>query len=259
MSFTEGLQTLWAIVRREFVTFFVSPLFYLVGGALLAVSGLFFVGSLVQYNSGFTEPTMQPTLGTLAFLMMFVTPLLTMRLVAEETRQGTLELLLTRPVRDWQVIVGKFLATWGVMTIVFLISTLYAFILVWRGNPDQRVIMSGYLGLWLVSGTMIAIGVLTSTLTQYQLVAGMLSLGALVVLWVLDFFAGQITSIFIGASGTFQTVVGDAMTNLALVEHFRPSLLRGFLNVTDIVYFIFMIALSLFLATRVLEARRWRA
>lgn len=256
MGFVEGLQTLWAIVKREFAVYFVSPIFYLIGVALLFMSGLFFVGALLPLNGGFGgEPSLQGPLGSTGFLMMFIAPLLTMRLVAEEARQGTLELLLTRPVRDWQVIVGKFLAAWGVVTILLLLTSVYAFILVWRGNPDQRVIMSSYLGLWLLTGTMLAIGVFMSSLTQYQLVAAILGVVTLVTLWVINWFATQISNIFIGAGNTLSAV----LTNVSIVEHFTPTLLRGFLNVSDIAYFVFMTALALFLATRVLETRRWRA
>jgi ABC-2 type transport system permease protein len=164
-------------------------------------------------------------------------------------------------VRDWQVIVGKFLAAWGVVTVLLLLTTVYAFILNWgTSNPDQRVIMSGYLGLWLLSGAMLAIGVFMSSLTKYQLVAGMLGLVTLILLWVIDFFSQQLDSLFIGGqSGSISTFIVDAATNLSLVEHFRPSFLRGSLEILDIVYFVFLGALSLFLATRVLEARRWRA
>lgn len=264
MEFTKGVQTLWAIMRREFEVYFVSPIFYMMGGALLFISGLFFLGTLwqLQQGAGFgQEPSLRPTLGTIAFLMLFVAPLLTMRVMAEETRQGTLELLLTRPVRDWQVIVGKFLAAWGVVTVLLLLTTTYAFILTWgNSNPDQRVIMSGYLGVWLLSGAMLSVGVLMSSLTQYQLVAGMLGLVTLILLWVIDFFSRQMESIFFGVgTGPVGSFFVDALTNLSIVEHFRPSFLQGSLEIIDIVYFVFLAALSLFLATRVLEARRWRA
>jgi ABC-2 type transport system permease protein len=264
VGFVKSFQTLWAITRREFALYFVSPIFYLVGGALLFISGLFFWGTLGQLQQSIglgAEPSLRPTLGTIGFLMLFIAPLLTMRVVAEESRQGTLELLLTRPVRDWQVIVGKFLAAWGVVTVLLLLTTVYAFILNWgTSNPDQRVIMSGYLGLWLLSGAMLAIGVFMSSLTKYQLVAGMLGLVTLILLWVIDFFSQQLDSLFIGGqSGSISTFIVDAATNLSLVEHFRPSFLRGSLEILDIVYFVFLGALSLFLATRVLEARRWRA
>ena len=95
---------------------------------------------------------------------------------------------------------------------------------------------------------MLAIGVLMSSLTQYQLVAAMLGVGALVTLWIVDFFATQVGNLFIGGGN----VLADILSNISIIEHFRPTLLRGFLNVTDI-------AFSLFLATRVLETRRWRA
>jgi ABC-2 type transport system permease protein len=229
------------------------------GGAYLALGGWFFVLSLGQFNTGFGDPNLQATLATMAFLMLFIAPLLTMRLMAEEVRQGTLELLLTRPVRDWHVIVGKFLAAWGLMTLLILITTLYAFILVWRGNPDQRVMMSGYLGLWLLSGGMIAVGVLMSSVTQYQLVAGVLTLGALLALWLSNIATSLIDAFATGTAGTFRTVATDVLNNLTIREHFYPSLLRGILNATDIAYFVFLIALSLFLATRVLETRRWRS
>ena len=259
MGTRRAIATLWIITKRELSLYFISPIFYFLGASFLFLASLFFVQWLGVFNQGQAPPDMRGTLGNVSIIMLFLAPLLTMRLIADETRQGTLELLLTRPVRDWQIVVGKFLGAWGVFSILLLIISLYPLILIWRGNPDTGAIFSGYLGLWLMSGAMIAVGVFMSALTQYQMVAAILTFGALLGLWLADILSPLVDLFASGTSGSFRTIATQFVDTLTIRNHFIPSMLRGILNSTDIAYFVFLMALSLFPATRVLEARRWRS
>ena len=259
MSFGQNLRTMWVIFKREFSLYFISPIFYIVGAAFLFMTGFFFVGYIVSIMAqGFGEPNMTSTLGTLGVVMLFVAPFLTMRLLAEELNRGTLELLLTRPVLDWHVVVGKFLAAWGVFTTLLLISAIFPIILMLGGNPDRLLILSGYLGAWLLGGMMLSIGVLMSSLTKYQLIAAVLSFVALLTLYLATFLTSVVQLVARGTVGTFRTVATDVLDNIASQRHYS-AFLRGTPNATDIAYFVFLMILALFLATRVLESRRWRS
>jgi ABC-2 type transport system permease protein len=240
---------LWTVFKREFALYFISPIFYLLGAAYLCFAGLFFALYLNTFNQGFAEPSMDGVLRTMAFLTMFFAPAITMRLMAEENRQGTIELLLTAPVRDWEVVVGKFLAAWAIVSLLIVVTLIYPFILTARGNPDQGVMMLSYLGLWLLSGAMLSVGVLASSLTQYQLVAFVLGLGGLLVLWLADVGQDLITA----------PIVGDVLSNLTIREHYYLRMLLGIIDWSDIAYFVGLTALCLFLAAQRLQMRRWSA
>jgi ABC-2 type transport system permease protein len=186
----------------------------------------------------------------MAFLVMFLAPALTMRLVSDEVRSGTHELLLTAPVRDWEIIVGKWLGAWGAFTVFILLTLPYAFILTWRGTPDQGLMITGYLGYWLWAGTVLAVGVLASALTQYQLVAFMIGEGVALLLFLADRISQLIT----------QPTIGEALSQLTITEHYHRTMLdSGLIDPVDLAYFIGLIAICLFLATQVLSTRRWRA
>jgi ABC-2 type transport system permease protein len=244
-----SLHTLWTIFKHEFALFFVSPIVYLVGAIWLLLAGFFFVIPLGDINQGFAEPSMQYMLQPMVFLMLFVAPALTMRLVSEEVRAGTHELLLTSPIRDWEVIVGKWLGVWAVFTVFILITLLYPFLLVWRGSPEQGLIITGYLGLWLLSGATFAIGILASSLTQYQPVAFMIGMGFLIFFWLSDAVPRLVTNNF----------MADVLGQLSLTAHYRNMVQRALLDPVDIAYFVGLTAIFLFLAAQILSTRRWRA
>lgn len=240
---------LWTITKNEIRLFFLSPIVYLIGGVWLLLAGIFYSISLSGFNQGFGEPTIEPMLQPMIFLMLFVAPALTMRLVADETRSGTHELLLTAPIQDWEVIVGKWLAIWLVFTVFILITGLYPLVLIVRGSPQIGLILTGYLGMWLVSAATFAIGVFASSLTQYQPVAFMIGMGALVFLWLSDAVAQLVTGNF----------VLEILGQLSIPTHFRNLVSRGLIDPVDIAYFVGITTIALFLATQVLSTRRWRA
>lgn len=257
-EFNRSLHTLWTIFKHEFALYWLSPVAYFVGAIWLLFSGFFFSRSLGAFNQtgggmfgfGGLEPSMEYTLAPIVFLMMFLAPALTMRLVSDEIRSGTHELLLTSPVRDWEVIVGKWLGVWGAFSVFIVISLIYPLILIWRGTPDVTSIVLGYLGYWLWAGAALAIGVLASALTQYQLVAFLIGMGALLFLFLADAASTLITN----------PLVGDVMNQLTLSAHYQDTMLsQGLLRAIDLAYFLGLIAVCLFLATQILNSRRWRA
>lgn len=248
-SVGRSLRNLWIIFRHEFNLFFLSPVVYLIGAVWYFLAAGFFSISLFSMNQGFVEPNMYNMLDTMIFLMIFIAPALTMRLVSEELRQGTHELLFTAPIRDWEIIVGKWLAVWAVFTVFILLTAILPVILVTRGNPDVGMILTGYLGLWLLGGATLAIGTLASSLTQYQLVAFMVTMGLLVFLWISD----GVTQIIQSPS------VNSVLSEISLTNHYYNLVSRAIIDPVDIAYFVVLIALSLFLATQMLSTRRWSA
>lgn len=238
------MKNLWTITWRELRAYFASPLAYVLSAAYLALSGVFFGFDL--YFS--REASLRGIFVTFLFILLLLAPALTMRLLAEEQRMGTLELLLTAPVHDWQVVVGKFLGSLTMFLVMMVLPTLYyVVILATFGSPDYGPLLTGYLGLILLGASFLAIGVFTSSLSQNQVIALFVGLAILIVLWVADAFSG------IFGAGLLSDVAG----HLSIAKHYS-DFFRGVITTTDVVYAVSVIAVSLFLAVQVLQTRRWR-
>ncbi|MFZ9857279.1 MAG: ABC transporter permease subunit [Roseiflexaceae bacterium] len=236
------MRTALVIARRELMAFFTSPIAYMVSAVFLLISGYLFALILIQTQ----QASMDGLFFNVTVVLIFIAPLLTMRLLADEQKTGTLEILLTAPVRDWEVVLGKYLAAMGLF-LLMLVATLYYPFLLWRigGNPDWGPILSGYLGLILLSSAMIAIGTLTSAVTENQIVAAVLGFGVLLLLWLLE------------AARNVAPGAGDVLAYLALPAHY-DDFASGAINLDDVVYYVSVTIGSLFLATRILETRRYR-
>ncbi|MGB9578406.1 MAG: ABC transporter permease, partial [Halothiobacillaceae bacterium] len=208
----------------------------------LAIMGYFF--AMILYYS--REATMRYTLGNMTTVLLFVAPILTMRLLAEEQRMGTIELLLTAPVKDWEVVLGKFLGSLALYACMLGVSLYFPLVLTMVGNPDPGPIVSGYVGMLLLGGALLSLGVLTSSLTQNQIVSAVLGVVLIILLWLVSAL-GDVTGAPL--SGVFRY--------LALSEHFY-DFFKGVIDTRDVIYYLSVIAAALFLATRVLETRRWR-
>jgi ABC-2 type transport system permease protein len=233
----------WVIMKRELAAFFVSPVAYVVGAAFLFITGLFFFFTVSLAGLA----TLAEVFNVIGVVLLFIAPILTMRLISEEARSGTLELLITSPVRDWEVVLGKFLAAF-LFFVALLVPTLYYLFLLTRyGNPDIPVTLSGYLGVILLGGMLLSCGLLTSALSANQIIAAVL---------------GVALSLFFWMAGALGTTLGDSALGsifdyLAVQNHFTDFLF-GLISTGNIVYFLSVTAGALFLATRVLEVRRWR-
>lgn len=256
-----GLLNVAAIARRELGALFVSPVGWVVAGAFtFLVSGFGFIGTVLTGQ----QATMDGVFGVITgFMTLIIVPVLTMRLIAEERSHGTLELLLTSPVRDWEVAVGKWLGVF-VFYVLLIATTLVYVVLLAVYVPDKTTVSiaglsfqvgaldlglmaSMYLGMLLVGAAAIAIGVLASTVTKNQIIAYVVSLLALLAVWytafLLGFFTTRPLSLF------FDYVAG----------YYRyQSFSLGLVTLRDTVYFLTIAAGALFVTTRMLESRRWR-
>ncbi len=243
------MKNVWAIASREFRQYFISPLAYAIAASIFLILGsIFFLNIYFGLQSGAIPPDGRMVLGPLVTIMLFVTPALTMRLLADEQRMGTLELLLTSPVRDWELIVGKWLGSFGFVVALLAVTWVYPLILHRMTDPgiDQGVLVSAYLGLVMLAGAMLAVGVFVSGLFENPLAAFFAALGLLLVLWI----AGGLGS----GSGPLAQLAGY----LGLVDHYYDSLYRGIVSLKDIVYYLSLTSFALFLGTQVIQARRWR-
>jgi ABC-2 type transport system permease protein len=222
---------------------------YVVALIFMALTGYFFVRSVDSALSGttFPEASLRSMLRQMSiFILPWLAPVLTMRLLAEEQKIGTIELLLTAPVRDWEVVLGKFAASMAFYLGTLALTLWYVLMLEWRGNPQPGPLLSGYLGIILYGAAGISIGLLASSLTSNQIVAAVVSLGVLVLLTFLEIGADQF-------SGVGSTIVGQ----LGLTTHL-DDFVRGVVDTSNIVYYVSLTAVFLFLTVRVLETRRWK-
>lgn len=235
------MNAVFAIAQRELKSYFASPVAYVVTALFLVMSGYLFSAILVQSQ----EASMRFIMQNLSVIFLFIMPFLTMRLLAEEQRTGTVEILLTNPVRDHEVVLGKFLGA-TIFFIVMLVFTLYyPFLLITYGNPDRGPIMSGYLGLLLQGMAFLAIGLFASSLTQNQIIAAVLTFTVLLVLWLAE-----------AASNILGAPMRDILRYLSITSHFQ-DFPRGVIDTAHIVYFLSLVVGSLFLATLSLQTRRW--
>ena len=238
------MKNVWTITLRELNSYFVSPIAYVVSAAFLLITGVLF--SLIVTSS--MQASLSGAFGNITFILILVAPILTMKLLAEEVRMGTLEMLLTSPVDDWQVVVGKYLGSLILFAVMLLAPTLlYVVFLVAFGQPDFGPIFSGYLGVLLLGGAFLAVGVFASSLTQNQVVAGFLGIVILLLMWIADAMSQ------IAGGGA----VGNALSYLSITQHYN-DFLSGTIATQNIIYPLSVIAVSLFIATQILQTRRWR-
>jgi ABC-2 type transport system permease protein len=255
------MRNIWTVCRRELYAYFVSPIAWVLLTIFAFLSGVFtyiISASFVRYSlegqmSGqsmpmnLNEQVIAPLFSNISVVGLFLIPLISMRLFAEEKRQGTIELLATSPVHDLEIIIGKWLSAvimYAALLAVLAcdISFLFAY-----GNPDWAPVATGYLGVVLQGACLLAFGTFISTLTKNQIVAGALGFALALVLWILNW-----TTSF-GNSGFVQV-----LNYLSIVSH-MDSFSRGVIDSKDLVYYLSMIFLGLFLTARSLESLRWRA
>jgi len=237
------MRNTFTIAWKETRTYFTTPVAYIVAMVFLAITGYFFVASL---STSFPEAVVSPYLTPSTFVMVFLAPVLTMRLMAEEQKLGTIELLFTSPVRDWEIVLGKFLASMAFFTVTLFLTLFYVILLVLFGSPDVGPIFTGYLGLLLHGTAALSVGLLASSLTSNQIVAAVVAFGVLLLLALIDQLSNAV-------SGMAATLVSE----ISLVAHFG-DFSRGIIDTGDLVYYISFIAFVLFLTVRSLESRRWR-
>jgi ABC-2 type transport system permease protein len=256
------MRNVLVIAWRDIRAMFVSPIAYVVLTGFLLLAGWFFFNLLGQFNrmvaiySGvegydttwlnLNDAVIAPLLQNLSVVLLIVIPMLTMRSYAEERSSGTYELLFTSPVRVGEIVLGKFLAGLFMVTLMVGLTLLYAGILLYFGNPEIGLLASGFLGLYLVAVSYVAVGNFTSSLTSNQIIAAVSSLVILLLLFVISWPAD-------GASETVKRV----LTHASVTEHLS-TMIRGIIDTKDLVYFGSLIVVFLFLTHRAVESARWK-
>ena len=249
------------IFRKEIKSYFASPIAYLLMVVFALIFGYFFyVATAIFVSRGMESQMMgqsapmdvnewvvRPLLMNISVIGLFIIPMITMRLFAEEKRSGTIELLMTSPVRDTEIILGKWLAAVTMFGAVLAISALNLGFLFLYGKPDWRPILIGYLGLLLQGGALLAIGSAISTMTKNQIVAGGATFAACLLLWILDWVSSYETAAW-----------AKVLSFLSVVTHYEPFS-KGVLDSKDVVFYLSVIFLGLFLTARSMESVRWRA
>lgn len=236
-----GVVTIW---KKEAWTYATSARWYVVAALIIfATSAWFWFANLQEGR----QATLAHVFGLLAFVLMTVTPIFTMRLVAEEANRGTLEMLLTSPIRDWEIIAGKFLGALTAYVAIFAITLLYPAILLRFADPDVGPMVAQYLGLIGLSSAFIAVGIFASSVTDSQVLAAVLGYILLFGFWIVSWIAEALP----GAAGD----IGKAASLLWHLEKFN----RGIIDSVDVFYYIAFTSVFLLLSLRFVEARRWAA
>jgi gliding motility-associated transport system permease protein len=254
------VRNIMAIAEKELRSYFASPIAYIIIGLFSLLFGWFFYVYLTLFVQNSTQMMMQGgggqmnindrmirgVLANSAVIILFVMPMITMRTYSEEKRSGTIELLLTAPVTDLEIIVGKFLGALGLYAAMLLVTLLYMGILFWFGNPEWKPIAAGYLGLLLMGGSFISVGLLISSVTKNQIVAGFLTFAVFLMLWVINWI-GQ------SSGPTTQAIV----SYLSIIEHF-DDFARGIIDTKHVMYYVTFITFGLFLTAKSVDSERWR-
>jgi ABC-2 type transport system permease protein len=253
------MTNILAIVRKEWRGYFASPVGYVVIGMYALVFGYFYT----VYLSWFLRQSMQgPQMGggpmnvnqqmirgvfdNSMVIFLFVVPLITMRAYAEEKRSGTIELLMTSPITDFQIVMGKFLGAMSLYGAMLGITLIHIAVLFAYGNPEWKPILTGYLGLVLLGGCFVSVGLFFSSLTKNQIVAGMFTFVVLLLLWVISWI------------GNFTSPTVERLTSyLSLTSHV-DDFLRGVIDSQHIVYYLSFITFGLFLTAKAVDSERWR-
>jgi ABC-2 type transport system permease protein len=239
------MKQIWTISKKELRSFFDSLMAYIMIVAFLGFSGFFtwLFGSDVFFVK---QASLQAFFGIAYWTLFFFIPALTMRLFAEENRSGTIELLLTRPVKDWELIGGKFLATLLLIVIALALTIPYYITVSSLGHVDHGAVLTGYLGLILISGAYIAIGLFTSSISNNQIVAYLLAL-------LIGIFFQVIFGLL---ASELSGMLGDIVSYLSLSDHF-DSIARGVVDSRDLLFFLSVMLAGLFLTEYNLLRKRY--
>jgi ABC-2 type transport system permease protein len=236
------MKNVWAVAVRELRGYFLSPLAYVVIALFLALSGYLF--ALILANG--RQASLQGLVQNVSVLYLFIVPAISMRLLAEEQRTGTIELLLTNPVQEWEIVTGKFVASVLLVVVMLGLTLLFPLFLFVFGNPDIGPMITGYLGILLQAAAFLSVGLWASSLTQNQIVAAIIAFALLLILWLSDNL-GQ----FLGGT------VGSIVSYTSVINHFQ-SFPQGVIQSNDVIYYVTLIVAGIVLSTLSLQSRRYR-
>ncbi len=255
------MRNVFTIYRKELKSYFASPIAYLLMAVFALIFGYFFyVATAIFVSRGMESQMMgrgfpmdvnewviRPLMMNVSVIGLFMIPMITMRLFAEEKRSGTIELLMTSPVRDTEIILGKWLAALTLYASILGLSMINVAVLFLYGKPDWKPILVGYLGLLLQGGCLLAVGTFISTLTRNQIIAAGATFAACLLLWILDWVSAYETAAW-----------AKVLSYMSVVTHFEPFS-KGVLDTKDVIFYLSVMFLGLFLTARSMESLRWRA
>jgi gliding motility-associated transport system permease protein len=249
------MRNVWTIARREYRHYWLSPIAYLVALSVLLITGIYFVVVVVlvsnqSYMGAGSAPNGNFFIQVMSIIFLFAMPALTMRLLADEQRMGTLELLMTAPLREWELVLGKWFGAFLFMMTIIAFTLVFPFALNAMVTPgiDQQLMVSGYIAIILLASVFLAIGTLFSAIFSNQFAAFFATLATLFLLWWVISWPPYVLP-----AGT----LSDVFNYLALSTRFN-NMMGGTLTLSDIVYHLSLTALGLFVGSVVIETRRWR-
>jgi len=257
------MSNVLAIARRELQSYFVSATAYAILAVFTFIIGWFFAALVLQYSGYSMRAGMNPAMAaqinvddlvirsfysTFGVIMLFVTPIISMRLLAEERRLGTAEMLLTSPVSTMQLVLGKYLGALGFGAVMLLLTVQFPLYLTFMGaRPEPGTLLAVYLGALLMTGAFIAVGLFCSSLTSNQVIAGFTGFVLCLFFWVVGFM-GEVGGL---------SEYSDLLKSISISEHFQ-GFLKGIVDSGAVVYYVTFIAFGLFLTGRVIDSGRWR-
>jgi ABC-2 type transport system permease protein len=250
------MNNVLAIANKELRAYFSSPIAYVVIGIFALMFGFFFYSLLLYFDRqslqaagqsvNVNEQFLRPVFLNATVIFLFVLPLITMRTYSEEKRSGTIELLLTAPLTDLQIILGKFLGAMGLYATMLAVTLVHVSLLFVFGNPEWRPVATTYLGLLLMGGCFVSIGLLISSLTKNQIVASAITFGVFLMLWVINWIAS-----FMGPTAQ------QVLNYLSITDHL-DDFTKGIIDTKHLVYYVSFITFGLFLTARSVDTERWR-
>ena len=256
------MRNILAIAQKELRSYFAGPIAYIAIGLWALLYGYFFVAILqffvrqsMQMNQfgmqgpqalNVNQQLIRPLLQNVTIMILFVMPMVTMRTYSEEKRSGTIELLLTAPLTDFQIIMGKFLGAMALYAVMLLVTMLHIALLFVYGRPEWKPIVTAYLGLLLLGGCFISLGLLISSLTRNQIVAGMVTFAVFLLLWIITWI------------GSFSGPTVDQLTQyLSIIDHLE-DFSKGVVDTKHLIYYLSFITFGLFLTAKSVDSERWR-
>jgi ABC-2 type transport system permease protein len=252
------VRNIIAIADRELRSYFSSPIAYIIIGFFLLPFGVFFYLYLAAFvrqglqqaqfggAMNINQNVIRYVLQNASVIILFIMPMITMRTYSEEKRSGTIELLLTSPLTDVEIILGKFFGALGLYIAMLSVTLPYMGILFYYGNPEWRPLVAAYLGLLLMGGAFVSLGLLISSTTNNQIVAGIVSFVVFLLLWIVGWFADS-------AGPT----IGPITSWLSITEHF-DDFSKGIIDTKHVLYYLSLITFGLFLTAKSVDTERWR-
>ncbi len=255
------MRNILAIAGKELRSYFASPIAYIVIGLFALLYGYFYAVMLQyfvragmnlgqmgapQQGMNINQDMLRPVLQNVTVLLLFVLPAMTMRSYAEERRSGTIELLLTSPLTDLQIVLGKFFGALTLYAVMLSVTLIHIGVLFVYGSPEWKPILTSYFGLLLLGGSFLSVGLFISTLTTNQIVAYIVTFSVFLMLWIISWIGSFSTGVFT-----------DVTAYLSIIEHF-DDFGKGVIDTTHVVYYLSLITLGLFLTAKSVDTERWR-